>query len=371
MGSQQEIYPKIKRRKTRVVWVGKVGIGGDNPIRVQSMTSIPTWKIKETLEQIRRLQEAGCEIVRVAIPDERSVMALKEIVKESCLPVIADLHFAGKLGLRALGMGVQGLRINPGTLKDKKTLDDLVRACKERGVCLRIGINAGSLEPDLLKKYRYPTPKAMVESALRWVAYLVEKHDFYNLKVSLKSSNWWHTAKAYELFAKRSDFPLHVGVTEAGGLISGTVKNTLALSYLFLKGIGDTIRVSLTADPVEEVRVAHEILRNLGLRRLYPEIIACPTCGRCEIDLMNLYKKVEELVGSLKADLKIAVMGCVVNGPGEARFADLGIAGGKGVGLIFKEGKVLRKVKEEELLTAFKEELEGFLKEQPERLQVE
>jgi len=360
-------YPKVKRKKTRVVYVGKVAIGGENPIRVQSMTSTPTWQIKETLSQIERLYQAGCELVRVAIPDEKSVLALKEIVKESPIPVIADLHFAGTLGFKALEQGVQGLRINPGTFKDRSKFDDLIRACKERGVCVRIGINAGSLEPEILERFKYPSPSAMVESAIRWVEYIVEKHDYYNLKVSLKSSNWWHTVRAYEMFAKSLDFPLHVGVTEAGGLIPGTVKNTLALGYLFLRGIGDTIRVSLTADPVEEVYVAYEILRNFGLRTLYPEVIACPTCGRCEIDLMSLYQKVVEWARNVKANLKLAVMGCVVNGPGEARLADLGIAGGKGVGIIFRQGKIIRKVKEEDLLKAFFEEVERFLQDHPER----
>jgi len=362
------MYPQIKRRKTREVFVGKVGIGGENPVRVQSMTNTDTRDVSKTLEQIFRLKEAGCEIVRIAIPDEKAVKALKDIVRESPLPVIADLHFDTSLGEKAVETGIAGLRINPGTFKNKKRLDSLLAACKERGICIRVGINAGSLESDLLKKYGHPTPQAMVESALRWVSYIVEKHDYYNLKVSLKSSNWWQTVQAYKLFSEKSDFPLHIGVTEAGGLIPGTVKNTMAISYLLLKGIGDTIRVSLTADPVEEVYVAYEILKNLGLRSLFPDLISCPTCGRCEIDLMSLYKEVERYARKLRANLKLAVMGCVVNGPGEAREADLGIAGGKGVGLIFKEGKIIRKVREEELLQAFFEEIEKFLKDHPERL---
>jgi len=362
------MYPQIKRRKTREVFVGKVGIGGENPVRVQSMTNTDTRDVSKTLEQIFRLKEAGCEIVRVAIPDEKAVKTLKDIVRESPLPVIADLHFDTSLGEKAVETGIAGLRINPGTFKNKKRLDSLITACKERGICIRVGINAGSLESALLKKYGHPTPQAMVESALRWVSYIVEKHDYYNLKVSLKSSNWWQTVQAYELFSEKSDFPLHIGVTEAGGLIPGTVKNTMAISYLLLKGIGDTLRVSLTADPVEEVYVAYEILKNLGLRSLYPDLISCPTCGRCEIDLMSLYKEVERYARKLRANLKLAVMGCVVNGPGEAREADLGIAGGKGVGLIFREGKIIRKVREEELLQAFFEEIEKFLKEHPERL---
>ncbi|MCS7279895.1 MAG: flavodoxin-dependent (E)-4-hydroxy-3-methylbut-2-enyl-diphosphate synthase [Thermodesulfobacteriaceae bacterium] len=360
---------KIKRRRTKIIKVGKVEIGGENPIRVQSMTNTDTCKLKDTLEQIQRLYSAGCEIVRVAIPNEKAVKTLRDITKESPIPVIADLHFATLLGEKAVLAGVSGIRINPGTFKDRKNLDRLIEVCKEREVCIRIGINAGSLEPEIFKKYGFPKPKAMVESALNWLNYIVEKFDYYNLKVSLKSSNWWDTVRAYQLFSKVSDFPLHIGVTEAGGIIPGTVKNTLAISQLLLKGIGDTIRVSLTADPVEEVYVAYEILRNLNLRRLYPEIIACPTCGRCEIDLLKLYKEVEKWARKIKADLTLAVMGCIVNGPGEAKMADLGIAGGKGVGIIFKKGKIIKKVEEKRLLSSFFEEIEKFLKEHPERLQ--
>jgi len=362
------MHPLIKRKKTKVVWVGNVGIGGDHPIRVQSMTNTHTKDIKATLKQIQELYSAGCEIVRVAIPDEDSVKALKEITKESPIPVIADLHFATLLGEKAVLSGVSGIRINPGTFKNRKNLERLVKVCKDNNVCIRIGINAGSLEPSILKKYKMPTPEAMVESALNWVSYIVEKFDYQNIKVSLKSSNWWESVRAYELFSEKSDFPLHLGVTEAGGLIPGTIKNTMAISYLLLKGIGDTLRVSLTADPVEEVFVAYEILKNLGIRTLHPDIISCPICGRCEIDLMKLYKEVEKWAKNIKADLKLAVMGCVVNGPGEAKMADLGIAGGKGIGIIFKKGKIIRKVPEEKLLSAFFEEIEKFLKEHPERL---
>lgn len=362
------MYPKIRRKKTKIVKVGNVFIGGNNPIRVQSMTNTDTRDVKATLEQINRLYSAGCEIIRVAIPDEEAVKALKEITKESPIPIIADLHFTTTLGEKAVKAGIAGIRINPGTFKNKKNLDKLVEVCKDFGVCIRIGINAGSLETEILKKYKTPKPKAMVESALKWLEYIVEKFDYENLKVSLKSSNWWDTVKAYELFSKKSDFPLHIGVTEAGGLIPGTIKNTMAISYLLLKGIGDTLRVSLTADPIEEVYVAYEILKNLGLRTLHPDIIACPTCGRCEIDLMKLYKEVEAWARNIKANLKLAVMGCVVNGPGEAKHADLGITGGKGVGIIFKKGKIIRKVPEKDLLPAFFEEIEKFLKEHPERL---
>lgn len=362
------MYPKIRRKKTREVFIGSLGIGGNFPIRVQSMTNTDTRDVKATLSQIQALAEAGCEIVRVALPDEKAVLALKDIIRESPLPVIGDLHFATTLGEKAIKAGIAGIRINPGTFKNRSQLDKLINLCKERNVCVRVGINAGSLEGEVLKKYKKPSYKAMVESALKWVNYIVEKFEFYNLKVSLKSSNWWETIKAYEEFSKRSDFPLHIGVTEAGGLIPGTIKNTMAVSYLLLKGIGDTIRISLTADPVEEVYIAYEILKNLGIRSLHPDIIACPTCGRCEINLMSLYNEVEKWAKKIRANLKLAVMGCVVNGPGEAKESDLGLAGGKGVGIIFREGKIIKKVKEEELLSSFFKEIENFLKEHPERL---
>lgn len=362
------MYPKIRRKKTREVFIGSLGIGGNFPIRVQSMTNTDTRDVKATLSQIQALAEAGCEIVRVALPDEKAVLALKDIIRESPLPVIGDLHFATTLGEKAIKAGIAGIRINPGTFKNRSQLDKLINLCKERNVCVRVGINAGSLEGEVLKKYKKPSYKAMVESALKWINYIVEKFEFYNLKVSLKSSNWWETIKAYEEFSKRSDFPLHIGVTEAGGLIPGTIKNTMAVSYLLLKGIGDTIRISLTADPVEEVYIAYEILKNLGIRSLHPDIIACPTCGRCEINLMSLYNEVEKWAKKIRANLKLAVMGCVVNGPGEAKESDLGLAGGKGVGIIFRDGKIIKKVKEEELLSSFFKEIENFLKEHPERL---
>ncbi len=362
------MFPKIRRRKTNVVYVGSVGIGGDFPIRVQSMTNTDTRDIEATLRQIYTLAEAGCEIVRVALPDEKAVVSLKEIVKNSPIPIIGDLHFNTALGEKAIEAGVAGIRINPGTFKNKKRLDRLILMCKERGVCIRVGVNAGSLEGEILKKYKKPSAEAMVESALRWVNYITEKFSYDNLKVSLKSSHWWETVRAFEEFSKKSPFPLHIGVTEAGGLIPGTIKNTMAVTYLLLKGIGDTIRISLTADPKEEVYVAYEILKNLGLRTLHPDIIACPTCGRCEINLMPLYEEVEKWAKKVKANLKLAVMGCVVNGPGEAKEADLGIAGGKGVGIIFKEGKIIKKVSEEALLKEFFEEIERFLRDHPERL---
>jgi (E)-4-hydroxy-3-methylbut-2-enyl-diphosphate synthase len=361
-------YPKICRKKTKTIWVGKIPIGGEHPIRVQTMTNTDTRDVKATLKQIYKVYEAGCEIIRVAVPDEKAAKSFKDICKESPIPVIADIHFNTTVAEDCVKYGAGGIRINPGTFKNKKNLDRLIKLCKDNHVCIRIGINAGSLESSILKKYGKPTPEGMVESALKWINYIVEKFQYENIKVSLKSSNWWDTVRAYELFSQVSDLPLHLGVTEAGGLIPGTIKNTIAISYLLLKGIGDTLRISLTADPEEEVFVAYEILKNLGLRRLHPEIIACPTCGRCEINLMDLYKKVENWARSIKADITLAVMGCVVNGPGEAKMADIGIAGGKGIGIIFKKGKIIKKVEEKELLSSFFEEVERFLKEHPERL---
>ena len=361
------MFPQIKRKKTKPVFIGDVGIGGDYPIRVQSMTNTDTKDVKATLSQIEKLAQAGCEVVRVAIPDEKSLEALKEITKNSPLPVVADIHFATLFAEKAVKHGAKGIRINPGTFKKKEHLERIVKICKDYNTCIRIGINAGSLEKEFIEKYKGPTPPAMVESALKWLDKIIGDFGYENVKVSLKSSNWWHTVQAYRMFSEKSDVPLHIGVTEAGGLIPGTIKNTMAITLLLLEGIGDTIRVSLTADPVEEVYVAYEILKNLGIRRIYPDIISCPVCGRCEIDLMNIYKKVEKEIKNLKADLTIAIMGCVVNGPGEAQHADLGITGAKGFGFIFKKGKIIKKVPEEHLITEFLKELQNYLKEHPEK----
>ncbi len=338
-------------------------IGGGRPVVVQSMTNTDTRNVKATLAQIKRLEEVGCEIIRVAVPDEEAAKAISKIKPQINIPLIADIHFDWRLAIAALRAGADGLRINPGNIKGLDNVRKVIEAAKETGACVRVGVNAGSLEKDLLRKYGGPKPHALVESALRHLDFIVGDLGFENLKVSLKSSDVWTTIEAYRLFAEKSDFPLHLGVTEAGGLIPGTVKSAFALGLLLSEGIGDTIRVSLTRDPEEEIHVAYEILRAVGLRNRGAEIISCPTCGRCEIDLFSIAEEVEKYARKIKAPIKLAVMGCVVNGPGEAREADIGLAGGKGVGLIFRKGQIIKKVREEEILPAFFAEVEELLKE--------
>ena len=336
------------RKQTRQIYVGDIPIGGDAPIAVQSMTNTDTRDVSSTVHQIERLSEAGCEIVRLAIPDEEAVTAFGEIRKRVNTPLIADIHFDHRLALGVLRAGADGLRINPGNIGTRKAVEKVVHAAREREAPIRIGVNAGSLHRDILAEYGGPTPEAMVESAMVHVR-LLESLDFNLMKISLKSSNVKNTIRAYELLSERVDYPLHLGVTEAGTLIAGTVKSALGIGYLLAEGIGDTFRVSLTRDPVEEIRVAYEILRCLELRFRGPEIISCPTCGRCEIDLFSLVEQVERALSGMTASPKIAIMGCVVNGPGEAREADVGIAGGREQGILFKKGKVVRKVPEDQL----------------------
>lgn len=337
------------RRPTRQIRVGNVLVGGGAPVAVQSMTNTDTCDINATLAQIHRLAAAGCEIVRLAVPKQQAVEAFGEIRTHSPVPLIADVHFSHKLALGALEAGADAVRINPGNLGGADKTRPVVEACRERGVCLRLGVNAGSLEADLLAKHGGPTPAALVESAVRWVR-IFEDWKFTDFKISLKSSDVLDTVAAYRELSRQVDYPLHVGVTEAGGLIAGTVKSALGIGWLLSEGIGDTIRVSLTRDPVEEVRVAFEIMRALHLRERGVELISCPTCGRCQIDLFGLAEEAERRLVPLQAPLKVAIMGCVVNGPGEAREADVGIAGGKGVGALFKKGEMVRTVPEEELL---------------------
>lgn len=340
---------EAKRKKTRRIYVGQIPIGDGAPVAVQSMTNTDTRDISATVDQINRLCDAGCEIVRLAIPDNAAADAFGEIKsKVRAPPLIADIHFDHRLALKALGAGADGLRINPGNIGGEKAVEKVVQGARDRGVPIRIGVNAGSLQREILKKYGSPSPEAMVESAMEQVR-LLEALRFGKIKISLKSSSVINTIKAYELLSNRVDYPLHLGVTEAGTLISGTVKSTLGIGYLLANGIGDTFRVSLTRDPVEEVRVAYEILRALGLRERGPEIISCPTCGRCEIDLFGLVEEVERALGDIKASPKIAIMGCVVNGPGEAREADIGIAGARGQGILFRKGELVRKIPEEKL----------------------
>jgi (E)-4-hydroxy-3-methylbut-2-enyl-diphosphate synthase len=321
------------------------------------MTNTKTQDVAATVAQIQRLTAAGCEIVRVAVPDMAAAEAVKAIKAEIKIPLIADIHFDHRLAVAAARAGADGLRINPGNIGDDKKVRTVVDVAKDRGLPIRIGVNAGSLEKDLRDEHGQATAQGMVTSALRHVE-LLERHDFHQIKVSLKASDVPRTICAYRLMAKATDRPLHVGVTEAGTLISGCVKSALGIGMLLAEGIGDTIRVSLTRDPVEEVRVAYEILRGLGLRQYGPEIISCPTCGRCDIDLFKVVEAVEQEILTRKIPIKLAVMGCVVNGPGEAREADIGIAGGAGLGILFRKGKVVRKVPQAELVDALLAEVD-------------
>ncbi len=349
--SQTQESMQIVRKPTRAIFVGPVQIGGGTPVVVQSMTNTDTRDVGATLAQIRRLAAAGCEVARLAVPDQKAARAFGAIKQESPLPLIADVHFNHRLALASLAAGADAIRINPGNLGGATKTRVVVEACRDRGVPLRLGVNAGSLEADLLAQYGAPTAAALAASAMRWVRQF-EDWGFFDFKISLKSSDVLTTVAAYEALSRETDYPLHLGVTEAGGLIAGTVKSALGIGLLLAKGIGDTMRVSLTRDPVEEVRVAYEILRALHLRERGVELISCPTCGRCRIDLFALAEEAERRLLTVKSPLKVAIMGCVVNGPGEAREADVGVAGGAGLGLLFKKGEVVRKVPERDLLLA-------------------
>lgn len=343
------------RHKTRQIQLGALPIGGGAPISVQSMCNTDTRDVKATLAQIAELEQGGCEIIRVAVPDLEAAECLGDIRKGCRIPLIADIHFDYKLALTAVEQGVDGLRLNPGNIGERWKVEEVVRACADRGVPIRVGVNAGSLEPELLRKYGHPTAEAMVESALGHIA-ILEDLNFREIKVSMKASDIRRTVEAYRLLARQVDYPLHIGVTEAGTTWSGTIKSAIGLGTLLYDGIGDTLRVSLTGDPIEEVRVGYEILKSLELRERGPVFVSCPTCGRCRINLIPIAEEVEERLLDLPCPLTIAVMGCVVNGPGEAREADLGIAGGKGQGLLFCKGEVLRKVPQEQLADALVEE---------------
>lgn len=323
-------------------------VGGDAPIAVQSMTNTDTRDVEATLAQIRELAEAGCDIVRLAVPDERAAEAFGRIKERAAPPLIADIHFDHRLAVLALKAGADGLRINPGNIGGAGAVETVLQAASKRNVPIRIGVNSGSIQKEILEKHGHPTPGAMVESALEHIG-LFERLGYRAIKVSLKSSNVLDTIAAYEQLSERTDYPLHLGVTEAGTLIAGTVKSSLGIGLLLHRGIGDTFRVSLSRPPVEEVRVAYEILRALDLRRRGPEIISCPTCGRTEIDLFGLVNQVEEALSGVTASIKVAIMGCVVNGPGEAREADIGIAGGRGQGILFRRGELVKKVPEDRL----------------------
>ena len=345
----------VKRRFTKPVHVGAVQVGGGAPVIVQSMTSTDTRNVGATVEQISRLEEAGCEIVRLAVPDKKAVEALGQIKKAVGVPLIADIHFDYRLALGALENGADAIRINPGNMAVENLRSVIARA-REMGSVIRIGVNSGSLEKDVLAKHGGRTADALVESALRTVAFF-EDNGFDALKLSLKSSDVMTTIEAYRGIAVKTQYPLHLGITEAGGLLRAAVKSSVGLGILLYEGIGDTIRVSVTGDPIREIPVAYGILGALGLRRRGPDIISCPTCGRCEIDLLSLLEEVERRTEGMKRYMKIALMGCIVNGPGEAAEADIGIAGGKGAGVLFKKGKIIRKIKEERFVEELMEEL--------------
>lgn len=348
----------LKRKKTRTVYVGNVPIGGDHPVVIQSMTNTKTHDIAATLDQIRSLHAAGCALVRVAVPTRRDALALKELVQSSPVPLIADIHYDHTLALQAIENGIHALRINPGTMQNKEHAIQVLQACKEKNIPLRIGINAGSLEKHTIERYGLG-PEAMLMSIAEQIQ-ILEAMDFTNFKVSLKSSSVLDTVTAYRLFAERFSYPLHVGITEAGTVRSGTVKSSIGIGILLAEGIGDTIRVSLTGDPVEEVLVAKDMLHALGLLKNKVEVIACPTCGRTEISLLPLVEAVEEYVKDIPVQCSVAVMGCPVNGMGEARHADIGIAGGKDKAIIFSKGKIIRSVSAEKMQQEFLRELALF-----------
>jgi (E)-4-hydroxy-3-methylbut-2-enyl-diphosphate synthase len=352
----------ITRRTSRQITLGSVAVGGDAPITVQSMTKTDTRDVQATLLQIWALEAAGCDIVRCAVPVREAAEKLGEIRRQIRIPLVADIHFNYRLALIALEQGVDGLRLNPGNIGTRQIVQDVVNVAKERSVPIRIGVNAGSLEKDLLAKYGGPTADGMVESALRHI-HILEDCGYPEMKVSLKASDPLMMIEAYRRLAAQVDYPLHLGVTEAGTPTVGTIKSAVGLGALLSEGIGDTIRVSLSADPVEEVRVGIEILKSLGLRKGGLTFVACPSCGRADVDLVRLAREVEEEFKGLNEEIHIAVMGCEVNGPGEARAADIGVAGGRGIGLVFKNGEVIRKVPESEIVTAMREEVDKFLAE--------
>lgn len=342
--------------KTREISIGDVKIGGGNPVAVQSMTNTKTEDAGATAAQIHRLEQAGCDIVRVAVPTMEAAEALTEIKRQVSVPVVADIHFDHRLAIAAVEHGADKIRINPGNIGNRERIQAVVDKCRERNVPIRVGVNSGSLEKHLLEKYGAVTPEALVESALDQVR-IIEGMGYENLVISIKSSDVLQGIRAHELIAEKTDYPLHVGITESGTVMAGSIKSAVGIGNILYQGIGDTIRVSLTGDPVEEVRAANLILKSLGLKKGGISVVSCPTCGRTQIDLIGLATRVEEMVQDFDLDIKVAVMGCVVNGPGEAREADLGIAGGIGEGLLIRKGEVIRKVPEDELLEALRQEL--------------
>lgn len=346
----------MDKRQTRIVKIGDKVIGGSNPILIQSMTNTKTEDVNATVTQIQKLYKAGCDIIRCAVPTMEAALALKDIKKQISIPLVADIHFDYKLAIAAMENGADKIRINPGNIGSKERLQAVVAAAKERNIPIRVGVNSGSLEKNLVEKYHGVTAEGIVESALDKV-HMIEDMGYDNLVISIKSSDVLMCVKAHEYIAQKTNYPLHVGITESGTIISGNIKSAIGLGLILHQGIGDTIRVSLTGDPLEEVKSAKLILRTLGLRKGGIEVVSCPTCGRTQINLIELANQVENMVADIPLDIKVAVMGCVVNGPGEAKEADIGIAGGIGEGLIIKHGKVYKKVPEEQLLSELRCEL--------------
>ena len=352
----------LERKKTRQIHIGPVAIGGGAPISVQSMTNTKTTDTEATLAQIRALAAAGCDIVRLAVPDMDAARNLKNILPKSPVPLVADIHFDYHLALEAIRQGIHGLRLNPGNIGGEENVRKVVEAAKAAGIPIRIGVNAGSLDKKLLEKYGGVTAEALVESALQHVR-ILEAQDFYDMKISLKAHDVPLTLAAYRLMSEKVEYPLHLGITEAGTAKTGVIKSAVGIGALLAEGIGDTIRISLTGDPVVEVRVANEILKSLGLKEYGPTLVACPTCGRTSIDLPAIAAEVEKKLAGITEPIEVAVMGCVVNGPGEARGADVGIAGGKGEGLVFRKGEIIRKVPESELVPELFKEIDKILEE--------
>ncbi|HGE71652.1 TPA: flavodoxin-dependent (E)-4-hydroxy-3-methylbut-2-enyl-diphosphate synthase [Candidatus Poribacteria bacterium] len=350
----------MKRRNSRQIKVGSLLIGGGAPISVQSMTNTDTCDVSATISQIKRLQSAGCELVRVAVPNIKSASVIGEIKANISIPLVADIHFDYRLALKAIEQGIDKLRINPGNIGDKEKIKMVVESAMKNGVPIRIGVNSGSLEKDLLEKYGHATPEAMVESAMRHVK-ILEEFGFYDIVISLKASDPLRTIETYRLISDRVDYPLHLGVTEAGTVFAGSIRSAVGIGVLLSEGIGDTIRVSLTDDPVQEVRAGYEILKSLGLREHGVTIVSCPTCGRTQIDIIKIAREVEARLSDIEKPIKVAVMGCVVNGPGEAMDADIGIAGGKGLGLLFKKGEKVRTIPEEQLVNVLVDEVRKMI----------
>lgn len=353
------------REETRSVQVGNLTIGGNNHVVIQSMCNTKTKNVEATIKQINALEQAGCELVRVAVFDKEDAYAIKEIKKGIHIPLVADIHFDYKLALIAIESGIDKVRINPGNIGSTEKVKAVVDACKEKHIPIRIGVNGGSLEKEILEKYGEPTPEGMVESAMKHVK-ILEDLDFHDIVISLKSSNTMLTIKAYELASKTFPYPLHVGVTEAGTALGGTIKSSLGIGTLLYEGIGNTIRVSLSDDPVEEIKVAKILLKELGLLKGVPTLVSCPTCGRIQYDLIPIAKEMEDFLKDIHLDITVAIMGCAVNGPGEARHADIGIAGGVGEGLLIKHGEIVKRVKQEDIVQTLKDEILKMVEEKSE-----